>query len=255
MVFLTSSFGFQILQANEYRDIRVLYVYWVQWLTCVALLAVSHYKDKPNIVRLLIHVNILRFISSLYNLGDRQIFYEKTFAIRFCMAENITLFLQLVIMSSVESIYTSMPLSFFYQVLIALGEMVLLTDGGVSKKGLEANVNLHLRSALKLGASQLFGQYIAVTAYVYINNLVKLGLGQLQVAKVSMRMLINHLNEALFLRTDDGKLSYCNDLGIRIIRQACSEMFDSEQKMKKYLSRLGSMEFVAKSIIHNEKFK
>ena len=47
----------------------------------------------------------------------------------------------------------------------------------------------------------------------------------MKVAKVSLRVIMNHLNEALFLRTEDGKLSYCNDLGLKIVKKACRESF------------------------------
>ena len=42
-------------------------------------------------------------------------------------------------------------------------------------------------------------------------------LSQLQIAKLSMRVIVNHLNEAIFLKSEDGRLSFCNDLGIKIV--------------------------------------
>ena len=40
---------------------------------------------------------------------------------------------------------------------------------------------------------------------------------KLQVAKISLRVIMNHLNEAVFLRTDEGKLTYCNDHAVKIV--------------------------------------
>ena len=61
-------------------------------------------------------------------------------------------------------------------------------------------------------------QYIVVLIVNYLDDQIKLVLSQLQIAKLSMRVIVNHLNEALFLRTEDGRLSYCNELGTRIIK-------------------------------------
>ena len=64
---------------------------------------------------------------------------------------------------------------------------------------------------------QLIIHYIASMTIIFLMNQNKLILSQLQVAKLSMRVLVNHLNEAIFLKCEDGKLSYCNDLGVKIV--------------------------------------
>ena len=66
-------------------------------------------------------------------------------------------------------------------------------------------------------------------------------------AKLSLRILLNHLNEALFMRADDGRLSYCNNLAAKIVMQSSRHCFDSEKQLYNYCQKLSSMDFIAKS--------
>lgn len=77
-------------------------------------------------------------------------------------------------------------------------------------------------------------------------------LNQLQVARLTLRVMMNHLNEAIFLLTDDGRLSYCNNLGIKIVKEACSDNFVSDKGFNKYFTLLGSMEFLTKDFFNSK---
>lgn len=83
--------------------------------------------------------------------------------------------------------------------------------------------------------------------YLMGNNTI--ALNQLQMAKLSLRVLLNHLNEALFLRADDGRLSYCNNLAAKIIKESSVHCFGSENQLDNYCNKLGSMDFIAKSFL------
>ena len=43
--------------------------------------------------------------------------------------------------------------------------------------------------------------------------------------------MVNNLNEAIFLRTGDGIIGYCNDLGLRYIRSISDDIFPDEQNL------------------------
>lgn len=60
---------------------------------------------------------------------------------------------------------------------------------------------------------------------------------------------MNHLNEALFLRTEDGKLSYCNNLGVKIVEQSCKDVFEDDTQLVDYCQRLSSLDFLVKNIL------
>ena len=66
----------------------------------------------------------------------------------------------------------------------------------------------------------------------------------MQVTKLSMRVIVNHLNEALFLRTEDGQLGYCNELAAKILYQGSKHLFDSDSQIKNYLNCLGSSDIL-----------
>ena len=98
------------------------------------------------------------------------------------------------------------------------------------------NVNDHFKFVIAnkifpvvlLFVLNLYFQYIVSLTVVYLTDQNKLIMSQLQVARLSLRVIMNHLDEALFLRTDDGKLGYSNSLGVKIVEQSCKEHFESE---------------------------
>ena len=89
---------------------------------------------------------------------------------------------------------------------------------------------------ITMAATQLIIMYTAIVLVIYLRNQNKVNLNKIQVAKISLRVIMNHLNEAVFLRTDEGKLSYCNDHAVRIVEKACSHTFENKRQMDCYLS-------------------
>lgn len=69
--------------------------------------------------------------------------------------------------------------------------------------------------------------YVIALTVIRMMNQNKLSVTQMQVAKLSMRVIINHLNEALFLKSEDGHLSYANDLGTHIIAKTSDHLFNN----------------------------
>ena len=68
----------------------------------------------------------------------------------------------------------------------------------------------------------LMVQFGALLVISYMFSKIYLMINQLELAKLSLRVIVNHLNEAIFLRSEDGSLSFSNELGIKIIKQTCS---------------------------------
>ena len=106
-----------------------------------------------------------------------------------------------------------------------------------------------LGSVIRLAAMLVLWQYLASVTIIYIIDKNSMIMNQLQVAKLSLRVIMNHLNEALFLRSDDGRLSYCNDLGVKIVKQSCRQAFKSPSQLSKYCNRLCSLDFLAKNFL------
>ena len=74
-------------------------------------------------------------------------------------------------------------------------------------------------------------------------------------AKLSMRVIVNNLNQALFVRSEHAKLIYCNNLATDIVQSICSNHFKNDNSIERYISRLGSMDNLAKNFMIDEKAK
>lgn len=123
----------------------------------------------------------------------------------------------LVLISVCETYRIHLPTSVFYQFFMAYGQIASFYE--------KDNVNDHFKfvignkifPVILLFVLNLFFQYIVSLTVVYLTDQNKLIMSQLQVARLSLRVIMNHLDEALFLRTDDGKLGYSNTLGVKIV--------------------------------------
>lgn len=59
---------------SEYRNMNMLYCYWPVWLIQVVVMAYSHFREKPNLIRFLNLIIILRNIIPWLNFEDRKTF-------------------------------------------------------------------------------------------------------------------------------------------------------------------------------------
>ena len=74
-------------------------------------------------------------------------------------------------------------------------------------------------------------------------------------AKLSLKVVVNSLNEALILRTEDGNIGYCNSQGLRIMKLLSHGLFQNKNKLNKYLDGLISMDFLTLNFFNrNEGF-
>jgi hypothetical protein len=75
----------------------------------------------------------------------------------------------------------------------------------------------------------------------------------LQVAKQSLKVTMNHLNEGLFIRSEDGTIGYCNELGIKLVDRVCREVFPKIQTLNRYYQHLRSMNFLSQNLFATPK--
>lgn len=61
-------------------------------------------------------------------------------------------------------------------------------------------------------------QYIASYLIIYFRTQLNRLVGQLDVAKMSLSVIINKVNQAIILRTQDGSLGYSNENGIKFLK-------------------------------------
>lgn len=159
----------------------------------------------------------------------------------------------LVIMSLNERFRLYMPLSFVYHFAMTYGSIFNVLNAATNKRqDLLKLLNEQINPIITFTTSGLVFQVIAVISVNYLADKIKLAMSQLIMAKMSMRSLVNHLNEAIFLRIEGTSLSFCNELAIIILKQACQSLFHNDTQQKRYFKQLSSMDFVARSIIANK---
>ena len=55
------------------------------------------------------------------------------------------------------------------------------------------------------------------------------------------------LNEALIVRTEDGNINFCNEIGLKLIKPISERVLKSEDKLESYFKNLRSMDYLNES--------
>lgn len=71
-------------------------------------------------------------------------------------------------------------------------------------------------------------QYIIVVVAYYLKSKLHMSMSQAAIAKESLKVIVNRLNEAIFIKTSNGTIGYCNDTGIKIIRSISQGIFNND---------------------------
>ena len=74
-----------------------------------------------------------------------------------------------------------------------------------------------MRNVIKKAIQFLIFQYCCYFMILYYRTQLHKSIGQLQLAKESLRVIVNELNEGIILRTPNGNFGFCNRLGRRVI--------------------------------------
>lgn len=82
---------------------------------------------------------------------------------------------------------------------------------------------------------QLIVQYVPIIHINYHRKVQQGQINQLSVAKLSLKVIMNNLNQAVILRTEDGKIGYCNLIGLHFVKQVSQGTFENDWALKKYL--------------------
>lgn len=64
---------------------------------------------------------------------------------------------------------------------------------------------------------------------------------QLTLAKESLKVIVNELNEAIILRTENGNFGLCNKLGLEILHPLVNKTFPNDDLFNRFLNRLSSL--------------
>jgi hypothetical protein len=211
----------------------------------------SHIKEKPHLVRIVIHVIIWANILPWYNFRCHKKFTNLGKIIQYNQTQNIGLLGAIVLMCVNERAIFWVPVSFIYQFAMCFGQYALFYE----KSGVKTQYRFVLQNKLSdmlpiLILQGIIVQYAAVLSVKYFRSLQQEAITQLSVAKISLKKVVSHLNVALILRNHDGHIGFCNDLGSNLVRNVAREFFKSDKSLNKYLSKICSMDFLSSHLFN-----
>ena len=96
-----------------------------------------------------------------------------------------------------------------------------------------------------LGCFFLIMQYSAFFYMSFILTFARNTTNQIKIAKNSLACVVNNLHEALLIKSDGGCLSYCNFIGLKVVKAAGQKQGSSKKRIDTLLNSLSSMEFLA----------
>lgn len=145
------------------------------------------------------------------------------------------------------------PVTFVYQTSISYGLTAVFYQSAGVENYLSYVYQKKLGMVLMITFFHSFVQYFGCFLIMYFRSQLNNSVAELQIAKMSLKVIMNHLNSALILRQEDGTIGYCNQLGLKIIEKACQGVFPSESKLKRYLNQLTSMDFLTQNFFNRTK--
>ena len=70
---------------------------------------------------------------------------------------------------------------------------------------------------------------------------------QLTLAKESIKVIVNELNEAIVLRTEQGNFGFCNFLGLQILLPLAQKTYPEDVSFLQFLRKLNSFDYLLKN--------
>ena len=71
-----------------------------------------------------------------------------------------------------------------------------------------------LGQILQFGLTKLVLQYIVVLIILYFKTQLQKSVNNLSLAEETLKVIVNELNEAIFLRSENGNLGFGNKIGL-----------------------------------------
>ena len=152
----------------------MLYIYWLIWVIQLIFMTYSHYAEKPNVLRFLAHIMIIRNIMPWFNLGQRKAFNDTANLVHFSLFQNIVLICFLIVMGVCETYKIHIPTSIFYQFFMGYGQIASFYQ----KDGVKNHLKFVIQNKLSLVIIHTFlhlaCQYIVSMSIIYLMDNNKL---------------------------------------------------------------------------------
>lgn len=229
--------------------------YWLFWLSIILLFLFSQYRNNMFLMRLVNMLAILRNILPWLNFEDRKTFDDMANVVTFSKLQMLAIQSMLCVVIVQEKFYVQIPYCLICQLLMSYSQICLFIYKIGVENTLEFVLENKLRQTIQLTIQNHVIIYIISLTVICMMNQNKLILTQMQVAKLSMRVIINQLNEAIFVKSEDGHLCYSNHLGLKILDKTCIDIIENRKQRKRYLNRLSSMDFLTKNFFNQDQIK
>ena len=107
-------------------------------------------------------------------------------------------------MQITEPWYFHLPATIVFQFFISFSQITFFYGKANIENHVEFVYENKMGKIILMVISQLFISYSCSLTSIYLINKNDMILKQLNVAKQTLKVVVNHLNQALFLRNDDG---------------------------------------------------
>lgn len=155
---------------SSYRNIYILYCYWIVWLAQGLIILYSHKKDKPNILRILNFFIVLRNIMPWFNFEDRKNFDDMAYVVQWSTQQNLCLQALIVCVAVTEKYYVHIPVSIVFQMLMSYGQLCL----SMQKIGIENRFEYVIKEKrqhfIAMTIQFLLAEYVCALTVMYIMN-------------------------------------------------------------------------------------
>ena len=156
----------------------------------------------------------------------------------------------------IERVCLHLPLTLVYNFATCFGMVASFyhnkNQGKFGKYEFTIDHEIPLISIMTI--SQLILQYCVVIVVTLMQTQLSKYVSQLQLTKESLNIIVNHLNQAIFLKNERGSIIYSNDLGLKLIKSINSTVLhQSETQLNIILNRLTSMNQFLYSALSNQK--
>lgn len=125
---------------GHFRNPKMLIFYWVFWVVITLVLLVSHYKQKPHLIRLCHHLIMVRNIIPWLNIEDRKTFDNYLNRLVYNQMQAFGTMALMVVWAIEENISVHLPISIIYQTAICFGQFFLLNPKGDFLETIKYNI-------------------------------------------------------------------------------------------------------------------
>lgn len=252
----TTNLYFMLLDTmtDNYEHKVFLYTYWACWIAITILVFVAEKFDRPHLYRITTNILMIRNILPWFNLENRATFKDIGKLVQFNQLQTLGLIAGVIIPVTIyERPAFYIPVTLVYQISISYGLVAVFYQIAGVENYISYVYQKKIGMVLMITFFQSFVQYVGCFLILFFRTQLNISVSELQIAKLSLKVIMNHLNSALIIRQEDGTIGYCNKLGLNIIEKACQGVFPSESKLKRYLSQLTSMDFLTQNFFNRTK--